>query len=142
MIRLCLISLFLLFSFLVQGQTFWRLQNESGEELLLTLEVHTSDNTFVAPTRKDALKEMAGTFAYMLAKTAGKLKYPEIVHSEGHCIQKADTLLITGNFDYLDKSFPLAARLIGGKFSGELTDNRNRKHPLQGVQVSTNAPIR
>ena len=124
------------------AQSYWQIQNESGEELLLTIQINTSNHTFVAHTRKDALKEMAGTFTYMLAKTAGKLKYPEIVHSEGTITYLADTTFYNGNFEYLDKSFPLKAKSWKNSFLGQLTDNKNRTHPLTGVSVPSDSPLR
>ena len=48
------------------AQSYWQIQNESGEELLLTIQINTSNHTFVAHTRNDALNVMAGTFTYML----------------------------------------------------------------------------
>jgi hypothetical protein len=117
------------------AQSYWRIQNENGEELLLTISINPEDMTFEAHTRRDALKEMAGSIAYTLAKTAGKLRYPEIVHSEGKVSYKADTIFYNGSFDYLDKSFPLKAKSWNNSFSGVLTDNRNRAHLLIGARA-------
>lgn len=124
------------------SQSYWQIQNESGEELLLTIQINPSNHSFVAHTRKDALKEMAGTFTYMLAKTAGKLKYPEIVHSEGTVSFQSDTTYYNGSFEYLDKSFPLKAKSWKNNFRGTLTDNKNRTHPLVGVSISSDKPLR
>ena len=140
-------KIFLLLSVLLltlssNAQSYWQIQNESGEELLLTIQINPSNHTFIAHTRKDALKEMAGTFTYMLAKTAGKLKYPEIVHSEGTITYQSDTTFYNGNFEYLDKSFPLKAKSWKNNFVGQLTDNKNRTHPLAGVSISSDRPLR
>jgi len=124
------------------SQSYWQIQNESGEELLLTIRINESNHTFIAHTRKDALREMAGTFTYMLAKTAGKLKYPEIVHSEGTVSNLADTTFYTGNFEYLDKSFPLRAKSWKNNFYGQLTDTKNRTHLLTGEKIASDHPIR
>ena len=90
--KLFLLSVAILLTLSAHAQSYWQIQNESGEELLLTIQINPTNHTFVAHTRKDALKEMAGTFTYMLAKTAGKLKYPEIVHSEGTITSQSDTI--------------------------------------------------
>jgi len=124
------------------SQTHWRIQNENGEELLLTITIHPENSTFEAHTRKDALREMAGTFTYMLAKTAGKLRYPEIVHSEGKITFLGDTTFYNGSFDYLDKSFPLTAKSWKSSFTGILTDKRNRTHALKGIKESNEQPLR
>jgi len=123
------------------AQSYWRIQNENGEELLLTIKINPGDMTFVAYTRKDALKELAGNIAYMLAKTAGKLKYPEIVHSEGKISYQADTVFYNGSFEYLDKTFPLKAKSWNNNFFGILTDNRNKTHPLTGVRATSDKQL-
>ncbi len=123
------------------AQSYWRIQNENGEELLLTIKINPEDMTFEAHTRKDALKELAGNIAFVLAKTAGKLKYSEIVHSEGKISYLADTVFYSGNFDYLDKSFPLKAKSWNNNFRGILTDNRNKTHQLTGVRASSDMQL-
>ena len=132
----------ILLSFSGLSQTYYRLDNESGEELLLTVEVNSAHKTFVAHTRKDALKELAGTFTYLIAKTAGKLKYPEIVHCEGTIVLVADTTFYTGTFSYLDKSYTIKAKSWKERFSGTITDNRFRTHPLSGDKVATDKPLK
>ena len=122
-------------------QSYWCIRNEAGEELLLTIHINQGNLTYEGHTRKEALKEMAGTFTYMLAKTAGKLRYPEIVHSEGKVSFNADTTYFTGNFDYLDKSFPLKAKIWNSTFIGILTDSRNRTHTLTGERVNSDQPL-
>ena len=140
--KLFLLSVAILLTLSAHAQSYWQIQNESGEELLLTIQINPTNHTFVAHTRKDALKEMAGTFTYMLAKTAGKLKYPEIVHSEGTITSQSDTIFYNGNFEYLDKSFPLKAKSWKNNFLGQLTDNKNRSHPLTGVSIASDKPLR
>lgn len=63
-------------------QSFWKIENEYGNEILLTINLNSGKNTFEAFSRKDALKDLAGIFTYTLAKAAGRLKYPEIVFIE------------------------------------------------------------
>ena len=142
MLRISFLLFTILLAFNSYAQAFWCVQNENGEELLLTIDINRDNHTFEAHTRKDALKEMAGTFTYMLAKTAGKLRYPEIVHSAGKISFSADTTFYNGSFDYLDKSFPLSARTWQNHFAGLLTDNKNRTHPLLGEKVSSDKPLR
>jgi len=142
MLKISLLIFTILLTFNCFSQSNWCIRNENGEELLLTIQINRENRTFEAHTRIDALKEMAGTFTYMLAKTAGKLRFPEIVHSEGKISYKGDTIFYDGNFDYLDKSFPLKAKSWQNIFTGFLTDNRNRTHPLAGEKVSSNKPLR
>ena len=80
--------------FFTSSQTFWKVANEYGDEILLTLDLNREKNTFEAYTRKDALKDLAGVFTYTLAKAAGKLKYPEIVFIDGKTRSKNDSLQI------------------------------------------------
>jgi hypothetical protein len=142
MLKLSLLIFTILLNFNCFSQNDWCIRNENGEELLLTIQINRENRTFEAHTRTDALKEMAGTFTYMLAKTAGKLRFPEIVHSEGKISYNGDTIFYDGNFDYLDKSFPLKAKSWQNNFTGILTDNRNRTHPLTGEKVGSNKPLR
>jgi len=142
MLKIFLLLFSMLLAFNSYSQTHWCVRNENGEELLLTIDINRDNLTFEAHTRKDALKEMAGTFTYMLAKTAGKLRYPEIVHSAGKISFSADTTFYNGTFDYLDKSFPLSAKTWQNHFTGLLTDNKNRTHPLLGEKVSSDKPLR
>lgn len=79
MIRILIFIVFAGLSINSFSQTYWKIENEYGDEILLTIEMNNAQNTFEAYTRKDALKDIAGTFTWTLAKTAGKLKYPEIV---------------------------------------------------------------
>ena len=132
----------ILLSFNGMSQTYWRLENENKEEILLTIKADVKNMTFVAFTREDALKELAGTFTYMLAKTAGKLKYPEIVHSNGKISIIKDTTFYSGTFYYLDKTYTFTAKTWQNSFVGTIVDNRNRQHPLQGDKVLSNKPLK
>ena len=122
-------------------QTFWKIRNEYGDEILLTIDLNQAKQTFEAYTRKDALKDIAGTFTYTLAKTAGKLKYPEIVFIEGKTQQKKDSLMLTGTFTYFDKQYPFSAAISGNSFRGKYTD-RNKSRSLTGVKLPNSKPIR
>ena len=132
----------ILLSFNCLSQTYWRLENENKEEILLTMKVDVKNMTFEAYTREDALKELAGTFTYMLAKTAGKLKYPEIVHSNGKISIIKDTTFYSGSFYYLDKTYTFTAKTWQSSFVGTIVDNRNRQHPLFGDKVPSNMPLK
>lgn len=122
-------------------QTFWKVANEYGDEILLTIDINKEKNTFEAFTRKDALKDIAGTFTYTLAKTAGKLKYPEIVFIEGRIQNIKDSIKLTGTFTYFDKQFPFTATISGTQFRGVYTD-KNRQRKLNGVKLPNNKPIK
>lgn len=138
---------FLLFIILIfqtspaSSQTFWKIANEYGDEILLTIEVNRGKNTFEAFTRKDALKDLAGIFTYSLAKAAGKLKYPEIVFIEGKTRLKNDSLLMNGNFNYFDKQFQFSGSIAGNHFEGDYID-RDKAHRLTGIKVPNNKPIK
>ncbi len=135
-----LLAIFWAHSLPALSQTYWKVVNEYGDEILLTIEINKPHNTFEAYTRKNALKDIAGTFTYTLAKTAGKLKYPEIVFIEGKVDQKADSMLLTGTFIYFDKQFPFSATIRENQFRGYYTD-RNRSRKLTGVKLPGNKPI-
>ncbi len=124
------------------AQNYWRIQNENGEELLLTMQIDQEKHTFEAHSRKEALKEMASSFTYTLAKTAGRLHFPEIVHCEGKIAASADTILYDGTFEYLDKSFVLKAKSWQNSLSGTLLDARNRIHPISGEKLSSDKPLK
>ena len=72
MYKILLLSFLVFQTFLASSQTFWKIENEHGDEILLTVEVNKEKNTFEAYSRKDALKDLAGIFTYTLAKAAGK----------------------------------------------------------------------
>ena len=141
-LRILLLSLLVIQSYLASSQTYWKIENEHGDEMLLTIDVNKDKNTFEAYSRKDALKELAGVFTYTLAKAAGKLKYPEIVFIEGKAQTKNDTLLLKGNFNYFDKQFLFSAALFSNQFNGRYVDNRGNPHPLKGIKVADSKPIR
>ena len=139
--RLLLLTVFWVLSFPVLSQTYWKVENEYGDEILLTIEINKEKNTFEAFTRRDALKDIAGTFTWTVAKTAGKLKYPEIVFIEGKTQQKSDSLMLTGTFNYFDKQFPFSGSISGNHLRGEYID-RNRPRKLTGVKLPNNKPIK
>ena len=124
------------------AQTYWKIRTESGEEILLSIEVNTANNTFKAFTRKDAIKDIAGFFAYNLAHAAGMLKYPEIVYIEGKAEQQKDSLKLKGVFYYTDKKYEFQSTISGHKFTGKYIDNKNRLHQLTGEKLASNKPIR
>lgn len=124
------------------SQTFWRVKNERGEELLLTININAGDHTFETHTRKDALREMAGSFMYMVAKTAGKIKYPELMHGEGKIFYNADTINYNGNIDYPGRIFSLKAKTWKNNFYGLLTDSKNKTSILTGEKISAEKPLR
>lgn len=124
------------------SQTYWRIENERGEELLLTITINPTNLTFETYTRKDALKEMAGTLMYMMAKAAGKIHYPELMHGEGKISYNSDTIFYNGKIDYPDRIFTLKAKTWKNKFYGLLTDNKNRTSILTGEQVNSDKPLK
>ncbi|MEI7828327.1 MAG: S41 family peptidase [Prolixibacteraceae bacterium] len=110
--------------------------------MLLTIQVNEKNQTFEAYSRKDALKEMAGTFMYMMAKTAGKVKYPELMHGNGLISYHSDTIHYDGSIFYPDNTFILKAKTWKNKFYGLLTDKRNRTTILVGDNVPTDKPLK
>ncbi|MCX6228369.1 MAG: S41 family peptidase [Bacteroidia bacterium] len=124
------------------AQSYWRVENDRGDEILLSLELNKSKNTFEVHTRKDALKDLAGTLMFSLAKAAGKLKYPEIVFIEGRTQQKKDTLLLNGNFNYFDKQFVFNAAVSENTFQGRFLDARGNWQLLEGIRVADAKPLR
>jgi len=142
MIRLFTFLLFTIFSINCFSQTFWRVENERGEELLLTIHVNAPNLTFETFTRKEALREMAGSFMYMVAKTAGKIKYPELMHGEGKISYQGDTTFYTGKIDYPDKLFSLNAKTWKDNFYGQLTDSKNKMTVLTGKKLGSDKPLR
>lgn len=138
---LLLITIFLFFT--SYAQTFyWKIEVEGGEELLLTMCNHPENMTFEAYTRKDALKELAGTITYLLARAAGKVKFPELVHSFGKYNIANDTTYYAGSFDYLDKSFQLNVKTSKNSLIGKITDNKKKIHPLNGQRLATDRPLK
>lgn len=142
MLRLIVFCLLAIISIDCFSQSYWRVENERGEELLLTINVDPDNLTFETHTRKDALKDMAGSFMYMLAKTAGKIKYPELMHGEGKISFQSDTTFYTGNIDYPDKLFTLKAKTWHDNFFGLLTDNKNKTTVLIGKKLDSDKPLR
>lgn len=134
-------TLFIITSFFSFSQTCWKIENEYGDEILLTINVNNAKKTFEAYTRKDALKDIAGSFMYTVAKTAGKLKYAEIVYIEGTTHRKSDSLFLNGMFYYFDKQFVFSAAISGNSFKGKYTD-RNKPRLLMGVKMPNDKPIR
>ncbi len=141
-VKLVLYTLLVFSSFTSFSQTFWKIENEYGDEILLTIEVNTVKNTFEAFSRKDALKDLAGVFTYTLAKAAGKLKYPEIIFIDGKTVTRNDTLFLNGNFNYFDKEFLFSTSIAGGSFNGKYLDKKGRSHPLTGQKVPECKPIK
>jgi hypothetical protein len=141
MTRILIFIVFAIISLNSIAQTFWKIENEYGDEILLTIEINKEKNTFEAFTRKEALKDIAGTFTWTLAKTAGKLKYPEIVFIEGKTQNRKDTTILTGIFTYFDKQFPFSASIFKNQFKGFYTD-RNRSKVLTGTKLLVYKPIK
>ena len=140
-VKIPAIFLFLLIASLCQAQSFWKIKTDSGEEILLRIEVNNTTKTFTASTRKDAIKDIAGFFAYNLAHAAGKLKYPEIVHIEGKANKEKDSLKLDGVFFYTDKKYDFQASVSGNNFLGKYTDNKMRVHRLVGFKQPDGRPI-
>jgi hypothetical protein len=138
--KILILILFALQSFYSFSQSYWKIRNEYGDEILLTIKVNPDKSTFEAYTRKDALKDIAGVFTYSLAKAAGKLKYSEIVFIEGKTGQKKDSLLLNGTFTYFDKQYPFTASISGNNFSGKYID-RNKPRLLTGLKLQNSKPI-
>jgi hypothetical protein len=129
-------------SFNSLSQTFWKIKIEEEDEILLTIDINTENKTFEAYTRKDALKDLAGTFIFTLAKAAGRLKYAEIVFMEGKVQSKGDSLVLVGKFNYFDKQYPFTASISGMSFKGQYLDSRGRSHQLTGIKVADGKPIK
>lgn len=124
------------------AESFWKIKTESGEEILLSVDVNLSTKTFKASTRREAIKEIAGFFAYNLAHAAGKLKYPEIVYIEGKANPVNDSLKLLGSFYYTDKKYDFQATIFGNSFRGKYTDNKNRVHSLDGLKQPDARPVK
>lgn len=124
------------------AQSFWRVENERGEELLLTININSVNQTFETHTRKEALREMAGTFMYMIAKTAGKIKYPELMHGEGSLTYNGDTTFYNGIIEYPERLFTLKAKTWKNNFLGLLTDTKNKTTILTGEKIASDKPLK
>lgn len=142
MYKLLLFSLLIILSINCFSQTFWRIENKKGEEILLTMRVNQKDQTFEAHTRKGALKDIAGTFTYLAARTSGILKYPEIVHIEGKISVHEGATFYTGTFVHLDDSYQFTAQTEQNRFTGKIVDIKNRTYLLYGKKISSNEPLR
>ena len=142
MLKISLLIISISLSISCLSQTYWRVENDRGEELLLTITINAENNTFETYTRRDALKEMAGSFMYMMAKTAGKIKYPELMHGEGKTTYNGDTTYYNGNIDYPDKIFTLKAKTWKNNFYALLSDSKNKTTILTGEKVASGKPIR
>ncbi|MCX6225239.1 MAG: S41 family peptidase [Bacteroidia bacterium] len=140
--RIFLLAIFVLISTDLFSQSFWKIENEYGDEILLTIVLDNQQKTFKGYTRKNALKDIAGSFTYTLANVAGKLKYAEIVYIEGKTQSKNDSLLLTGTFNYFDKQYPFSAAIADIHFKGKYIDNRNRPRPLTGIKMPDSKPIK
>ncbi len=134
-------NILLLITFNVFSQTYWKIKNEHEDEILLTIDLNKEKQTFEAYTRKEALKDIAGSFTYTLAKAAGKLKHPEIVFIEGKTQSIKDSLHLTGTFTYFDKQYPFSAAISGNSFKGRFID-RDKHRPLTGVKMPNSKPIK
>lgn len=142
MLRILLLACSIILSVNCFSQSYWSIQNDRGEELLLTIEIDSKNLTFEASSRKDALRNMVGSFMYMMAKTTGKIKYPELAHGSGKISYKADTTYYDGIIDYPDNSFKLQAKSWKNNFIGQLTDAKNRTRTIIGESVSSDKPLR
>ena len=141
MFKILVNSILVFQSLLSFSRTYWKIEDEYGDEILLTINLNNEKKTFEAYTRKDALKDIAGSLMFTLAKTAGKLKYPEIVFIEGKTQTKKDSLMLTGTFYYFDKQFAFSAAISGNSFKGKYID-RNRPRLLSGVKMPNDKPIK
>jgi hypothetical protein len=141
MIRILFLISTLFLPGLLFSQTFWKVTSERGEQLLLTIEVNEKKSEFKAYTRKDALKDIAGPINYVLALTAGKIQYPEIIYIEGKTSRNADSLILNGTFYYIEKKFPFRASVYGNHISGRFIDYKNKLNRMEGIKVSSGKPI-
>lgn len=117
MYKILIYTFFVLQTFNSFSQSYWKIEIESGDEILLTLDINNERKIFEAYSRKDALKDLAGVFTYTLAKASGKLKFAEIVFIEGKTQSKNDSLLLVGTFNYFDKQYPFSASICGTNMS-------------------------
>jgi len=139
--NLLLITVLPLASFSQQEPTYWNIENQHGENILLTISINRETRTFVAHTRKDALKDIAGSIAYMAARTAGILKYPEIVHVEGGISEKSDTIYTDGTFTYLNKSLRFSAKIWQNRLKGFMEEDKNNVFYLNGEKIPSDKPL-
>lgn len=142
MIRIILLTCSILLSISCFSQSYWCIQNDRSEELLLTIDINPKNLTFEAYSRKEALRDMVGSFMYMMAKTTGKIKYPELAHGNGKISYQADTTYYDGMIDYPDNTFKLKAKSCKNNFTGLLTDAKNRSRIIVGERVSSDKPLR
>ncbi|MEI7423411.1 MAG: S41 family peptidase [Prolixibacteraceae bacterium] len=142
MLRLLLLICSIILSINSFSQSYWCIQNDRSEELLLTIDINPKNLTFEAYSRKEALKDMVGSFIYMMAKTTGKIKYPELAHGSGKISYESDTTYYDGMIDYPDNTFRLKAKSWKDNFTGQLTDAKNRTRIIIGERVSSDKPLR
>jgi Peptidase family S41 len=142
MLRLLLLICSIILSINSFSQSYWCIQNDRSEELLLTIDINPKNLTFEAYSRKEALKDMVGSFIYMMAKTTGKIKFPELAHGSGKISYESDTTYYDGMIDYPDNTFRLKAKSWKDNFTGQLTDAKNRTRIIIGERVSSDKPLR
>jgi len=137
-----ILTVLVLQAFSSHSQSYWKIEIENGNEILLTLDINTEKKTFTAFTRKGALKELGGIISYTLAKAAGRIKYAEIVYIEGKIQNSNDSLLLNGTFHYFEKQYQFSATISEIRFKGRYLDNKNKVHQLTGIKMLTAQPIK
>lgn len=98
--------------------------------------------TFVAYSRKNALKDIAGKVTYYAARTAGILKYPEIIHIEGKITLKGDTTVYFGTLTRYNDLYQFTVKTCRDTFEGKIVDEKGRAKLLQGEKITSGKPLR
>jgi Peptidase family S41 len=128
------ISVLILLAILQNGnlkaQTEWIIREGVGSYCVITIDVN--GNTMTGHTRKNALKDYAGNFKFIVAKVLTPLKYPEIIHFKAVFIDAAKSKF-TGTYNRLTSEKKMEGIISGDSISMKLF-NKNKVDVVKGVR--------
>lgn len=126
----------LVFSTAAMSQEKWLVKNPNAFDYYLTTDIQKG--RIIGKTRNHALKEMVGSFKFLMAKIATPVKYPEIIHFEGNLAGNN----FQGNLQMIFSQVPFQGKVEHDSIVITIPQKNGSKSVISGVKVDSITPFR
>lgn len=134
--RFNMLLVIIFFSTICYGQQNWLIENPNGFDYYFTTEIN--NDKIIGQTRDNALKDIVGSFKFMMIKLSTSIKYPEIIHFEGEIKNNK----FRGNYHKLFSHRSCKGIIKKDSLLITLINKNNSETKIKGIRIKKIEPIR
>ncbi|PZD77114.1 S41 family peptidase [Mesonia sp. K7] len=125
-----------IFTTIATGQEKWLIKHPNAFEYYLTTDIQ--NGKIIGQTRNNALKDIVGSFKFLMAKMATTVKYPEIIHFEGSLSGNT----FQGNLQMVFNQTPFQGEIKSDSIVISIPQENGTMTTISGIKVERIKPMR